>query len=143
MMIHIFLIEFTLSIIHYIDWLHLLSWTPYGQCSGYHALAWMVKNDLKIIYTCNKCKHTPPCNHVWKPTCEMTGFFNVILQSVLPACMEIIVLRIAVWPVEILGYVTKSRVIVTEVAWQGGKEICVIMVNMCLKRSVSNSKCIM
>ena len=39
-------------------------------------------------------------------------------------------MRIAVYPVEILAYVTKSRAIVTEVVWQAGKEICVKMVNI-------------
>ena len=73
----------------------------------------------------------------------MTAIVNVILKSVLSACLGIIVLRIAVWPVEILGYATKSRVTVTEVAWQAGKETCVRMVNMCLKRCISNNKCIM
>ena len=33
---------------------------------------------------------------LYLPTCEMTAFVNVILQSVLSACLEIIVLRIAV-----------------------------------------------
>ena len=76
-------------------------------------------------------------------TCEMVAIVIFIWQSVLPAYMEIIVLRIAVWRVEILGYVTKKRVTVTEAVWQGGKEICVRMVNMCLKRCVSYNKCIM
>ena len=65
------------------------------------------------------------------PTCEMSLVLNFIWQSVLPVCMETIVLGIAVWLVEILGYVSMSRAIVTEVVLQGGKETCVRMVNMC------------
>ena len=60
----------------------------------------------------------------------------------LSACLEKNVLRIAVWLVEIPGYVTKSRAIVTEAAWQAGKETYVRMVSLCLKWCVYYNKCI-
>ena len=65
------------------------------------------------------------------PTCEMAAIVNFIWQSVLPACMDIIVQIIAVWLVEILGYVIKPQANVMELVLQGRKETCVRMVNMC------------
>ena len=53
----------------------------------------------------------------------------------LSACLEITVLRIAVRLVEIPGYVTKSRAIVTEAVVQDGKDICVRTVIICKKKN--------
>ena len=44
----------------------------------------------------------------------MIAYVDFVRQSVLPACLEIIVLRIAVWLVEIPGCVTKYRAAATE-----------------------------
>ena len=60
---------------------------------------------------------------------DVVVYVCFILQSVLPARLEIIVLRIAAWLVEIPVYVTKSRAIVTEAVYRDGKGICVRMVN--------------